>query len=464
VSAFNVQSIENTSSRINWIEPFEFKQEESNVFPDKQATERMTSLFYSTAYKSNGLEPGGVILGADGDWLEVDPRFPQLSKGRLTLESGVQFDGFLWDGHPHGMSKVTYPDESWIEGFFDHEKGFLPNCPIKMGYPDGELFDGIVSSVTDQVNGVGTLVYPNEDWISGTFSGNISVGLAKGVVTLENKARFQGSLFNGKPHGDGMITYQNNSQITGQFDDEAGLILTAPVRIKHFNGDVFEGFITSIDNREGQGKVTFANGDWIKGFFDGEAHLGEGTGELTLANGVKFQGDLQDGRSHGYGKVIFDNRVSNRRGICSIEGEFDSETGLILTEPVQMIYSNGTRFRGVVSADGMQGQGAMYFPNGDWIEGEFNGRKPVGLGKGSVSDKCGLKFEGTLLDGWPFKEAEAMALNEGTSGNMDFLVNSEEEPNDHFFENLFANENWNPDAAGNLSVFDDLSPIPSFFD
>ena len=399
--SFGVGSLGGSSSSINsQIEHQETERMRPNVVSNQESIQRAPSLFQWEAYKPNELLREEVIVGPKGDWMECDPTDPLRCKVRLVFENGMQFLGSLRNGEPQGTNRIVFPNKSWIEGVFNSKLDLILQFPIKMSYSNGDVFKGTVFSLTDdfEIEGRGELFFSNGSWIEGTFYGRRSVGKASGKIIFENGSTFTGALFDGKPHGGGMVSYQDKGWFLGKFD-EAGLVLTEPVNIYFDRGDRFEGFISSMDKIEGKGKVTFANGDWIEGTFDETSHVGEGRGEVTLREGVKFRGPLQSGQPFGRGTIIFENGISNKATISSIEGEFDPQTNLVLTNDVIINYIGGSQFKGEVSSDWIQGRGILHFPNGNWIEGGFvDGGNRVKIERWRIINEHGVLLEGSRSD------------------------------------------------------------------
>ena len=94
----------------------------------------------------------------------------------------------------------------------------------------------------------------------------------------EVKPKYVGEITNGKPDGNGTLTYSNGDKYEGEWKD---------------------------GEPNGQGIFTSPNGmKYIGEFKDGESH---GQGTLTYSNGSEYVGGWKDGKEHGQGTWTWSN-------------------------------------------------------------------------------------------------------------------------------------------------------------
>mmetsp|Transcript_2276 Transcript_2276/g.4201 ORF Transcript_2276/g.4201 Transcript_2276/m.4201 type:complete len:537 (-) Transcript_2276:237-1847(-) len=194
---------------------------------------------------------------------------------------------------------------------------------------------------------------------------------------------YTGTLLESKPHGTGIMVYQDEGLIyDGQWyrGDWCGMAKLMDTQ----NGHVYEGGF--FDNyKHGLGVLQYADGR----IYDGIFALGvlEGKGHLEYPDGTKYWGHwTSDGVEHGRGKKMF---VDGR--------EFDGE------------FLNGI----------MHGHGRMTFPDGSWYLGEWIDGEPNGLGM-SVEPDGRLLFEGTFCHGKPIEGSSFPNSQKKSEG--DFLL------------------------------------------
>mmetsp|Transcript_4234 Transcript_4234/g.7186 ORF Transcript_4234/g.7186 Transcript_4234/m.7186 type:complete len:508 (-) Transcript_4234:644-2167(-) len=111
--------------------------------------------------------------------------------------------------------------------------------------------------------------------------------------------------------------------------------------------------------RHGYGKLTCDNGDIYEGNFMDDCQ--EGQGVFIYANGYKYEGEFQKGKWHGVGKFTF---------------------------------ADGGYYSGDFSCGKFHGKGKFVFVHGDEYEGEVVGNMRHGYGKYSYAN--GNSFKGTF--------------------------------------------------------------------
>jgi hypothetical protein len=152
------------------------------------------------------------------------------------------------------------------------------------------------------------------------------------------------------------------------------------------DGSRYEGQILA-GKRHGNGKYTFKN----KGFYDGEwfENRMEGYGLLYFPSGrLAYEGEWKMNKFNGNGVLYSENpnlqKKANYRKICSVksdawvryEGAFlnDARNGFGI-----LYYVDGSQFKGQFQNDTACGRGRFVTPEGDSVEGMWDGNKLVEL-------------------------------------------------------------------------------------
>lgn len=144
------------------------------------------------------------------------------------------------------------------------------------------------------------------------------------TLVLDDGARYEGAVRDGRPHGLGTATFANGNRYVGDWAD---------------------------GQMHGRGTFTYADGGTYVGPFV-EGRL-EGRGRMAFADGSVYDGGYRDWRWHGEGS---------------------------------MTHSNGDRYVGTFVDGVMSGRGTYAWPNGDVYEGEFAANAPHGRGRKEYAD------------------------------------------------------------------------------
>ncbi len=116
-------------------------------------------------------------------------------------------------------------------------------------------------------------------------------------------AKYEGGWKDGKPHGEGTMTYANGAKYEGGWKDNT---LHGQGTMTYVNGDKYEGaWKDGQKNGQGQGTMTYANGDKYEGGFKDGQRNGQGT--MTYPGGDKYEGAWKDGQKNGQGTMTFTN-------------------------------------------------------------------------------------------------------------------------------------------------------------
>ncbi|TRY58794.1 hypothetical protein DNTS_009770 [Danionella cerebrum] len=225
------------------------------------------------------------------------------------------------------------------------------------------------------------------------------------------EAKYEGRWVSGKPHGRGVVKWPDGQMYTGTFknglEDGFGDYVApnkTPSACDHYQGQWKDG------KMHGFGIFRYASGEVYEGSFQDNMRHGHGmlrNGKLNSTSPSVFIGQWQYDRKSGYGVFdditrgekymgmwLDDQRQGNGVVVTQFglyyEGAFSSNkmmgTGVLLAE-------DDTAFEGDFSEDWtLSGKGVLTMPNGDYIEGSFNGVWGTGL------KMSGCYFKPSLYD------------------------------------------------------------------
>jgi hypothetical protein len=147
-------------------------------------------------------------------------------KGKLTLGDGLDYEGDIVDGKPHGKGKLAYGEDypvdigeggigsGYVSGDYVYEGDFVNGKPHGKGkktYANGKEYEG--DFVNGKFHGKGKLddgyLYEG-DFVNGRLQG-------KGKMTYSN-AVYEGDIDNGVFHGKGKMTYANGKVEEGNWE------------------------------------------------------------------------------------------------------------------------------------------------------------------------------------------------------------------------------------------------------
>ncbi|XP_041637489.1 alsin isoform X2 [Cheilinus undulatus] len=211
-------------------------------------------------------------------------------------------------------------------------------------------------------------------------------------------AKYEGRWLAGKPHGRGVLKWPDGRIYTGSFknglEDGYGEFV-APNKMLNKN-DHYQGHWKD-GKMHGLGTYRYASGEVYDGSFQDSMRHGHGmlrSGKLNTSSPSVFIGQWLQDKKTGYG--VFDDitkgekymgmwQEHQRQGIGVVvtqfglyyEGAFKDNkmmgTGVLLSE-------DDTTYEGEFSDDWtLNGKGVLTMPNGDYLEGSFNGEWGSGL-------------------------------------------------------------------------------------
>jgi len=244
--------------------------------------------------------------------------------GKLTLEDGSVYEGYLVNNIPHGKGKRTWPDReikdrspsariavmfaSLPTTGFDESK--LKKITIK-----GDVYEG--DFVNGKANGKGKKTWmtynpfnyfnnKEEYTYEGDFVDNNFHG--KGKIIFHNGDVYEGDFVDGKYNGKGKKTYHDGSVYKGDWVDDKR---TGTGKMTYADGSINEGNWKDdkfIDGKD-KDKWEFDDNSWYEGdFVNGKPH---GRGKRTWRKSgsavalAVYEGDFINGKQHGKGKITY---------------------------------------------------------------------------------------------------------------------------------------------------------------
>lgn len=289
------------------------------------------------------------------------------SKGIIHYPEGSDrksYEGFMLNGVPHGIGKMTFANGAVFEGPF--EKGNRIDGFGKFTGPNGVVAEGMY--VNQKLHGQGEVVLTNGNSIKGCF---VEGNLPKGTITYSkglNYERYIGSLNCFKPHGFGGLRYADGSILKGTFENGS----------EHGSGT-----LTRLD-----GATTV--GTWVRGKLHGKAATSYPAGcFIREIKGVYVDGILEKGT------VVYSKKSVFKRYEGFLKGKFPHGVG-------QMVYANGDFYRGefvngVRHGTGQEKKRSGEVYTGAWVNGEASGKGLRVLSNGARLE--GIFRKGLLSDG-----------------------------------------------------------------
>ena len=340
-----------------------------------------------------------------------------ISPRRLLTPYFILFnDVFIY--YQYGTS-VTFPLETvWVENVPNENENILENVfQLKMpednltfltDSPEGKnrwiiAFNCAIMSVLDKEK----ILYPDGsprrrslDQIHNNSCKNLASRRTPPISRrakhlFKNNPNFNGAVYNGswlmgKMQGKGELLWPNGKKFLGTFKDsqqngEGEMLIKSDEGETTFTGTWLNGLMN------GYGTVKYPSGDTFEGFFDSDCKSGFGIlkrGKLYNTAASIYVGEWKKNKKHGYG--VFDDKhlgevyygmwkedLKHGNGaVVTIDGTYYEASFLNdqLNGPGLLMLTDGTRYEGELGPGGvLAGKGQLTLPNGDTLEGMFNG-------------------------------------------------------------------------------------------
>ena len=240
------------------------------------------------------LEGSGKIEYAKGGKFECNfVNGSCTGKGQYVFANGNRYEGDLVNFEPSGQGIFISQDGSRYQGGF---KNGVMDGHGTLEYPSGEKYVG--GFVKGKVHGSGSLTLPdqgkivegewrNDKMVSQSRVIDIPKITGQGVLVLAD-GRYEGSLVEGKQHGQGAFVYKDGSRYEGSW--EKGYYHGKGIMI-YKNGNRYEGDWVG-GKRNGYGVFKWINGDRYEGEWRNDQRNGQAV--LTLADGTVKEGQWID--------------------------------------------------------------------------------------------------------------------------------------------------------------------------
>ncbi|XP_039907368.1 alsin isoform X2 [Simochromis diagramma] len=219
-------------------------------------------------------------------------------------------------------------------------------------YKEGRLKDATYEGrwLSGKPNGRGVLKWSDGRIYTGAFKNGLEDGFGEFVApnkTLNKNDHYQGYWKDGKMHGLGTYRYASGEVYDGSFQEG----------VRHGHGMLRSGKLNTSS-------PSVFIGQWLQ-----DKKTGYGVFD-DITKGEKYMGMWQDHQRQGTGVVV------TQFGLY-YEGAFKDNkmmgTGVLLSE-------DDTTYEGEFSDDWtLSGKGVLTMPNGDYLEGSFNGEWGSGL-------------------------------------------------------------------------------------
>lgn len=250
----------------------------------------------------------------------------------------------------------------------------------------GNLIDPIIKLVKIELNKIvvkgkyidGKYIYENGKYYEGELgeyielNKDIKIPHGEGIKFYKNgNAKYYGTFFNGKYHGNGKLVYENGDYYIGQFRN--GLI-HGEGKEYYFDGNIlYDGDWTNNEYEEDRSRITIINDEKERKYeeidddYDSEDLSVIERHELTkkekhIRKVGYYVGQWQNGIKHGYGILFYNNGKVKQKGLWK-EGVY---IGNLI--PKDSIYQNfrigetDKRYYGLLLKD-FEGQGLyVHFP------------------------------------------------------------------------------------------------------
>lgn len=269
-----------------------------------------------------------------------------------------------------------------------------------------------------EMEGFGTLSYPDEGEYVGQFSGSQKEG--QGIFTWKNGDVYDGNWAHDMMSGNGKYTFSDGRTLIGVFEDNVFITgtytasdLSGHYTVSYKNGKMYKATILFSDGTtydggckngliSDVGVLVFPNGDTYEGAFLAGQRSGEGTYSWNF--GDKYTGTWEFDAMCGDGRYTFaagdtlngkfaDNEfISGTYYTNTKHGTYMFTLENKVTTNLKMSLNNGMKYQGGFSKGKLNGAGELTYPSGDFYNGTFS--TGIRSGQGTYLWKDGSKYTG----------------------------------------------------------------------
>ena len=244
----------------------------------------------------------GIYTRPDGERYEGDFRDGKFyGFGKWTMADGKRYVGDVRNDEFHGCGAYVWPNGEYYAGEFQRDRfhglgsyawpdGLMKTCEWREDAAvEGSCVEHRADGETPERAGAvcfraaawrSSLPAPAGEPAAAGGSGETTRGreerdTAGAAVAGDGEdAKYEGPHKDGKPHGQGVLTFANGDRYEGAFAD----------------GEI-----------RGRGTMYLANGDVYGGDGEFDSRGYQGCGMYVRANGDRYMGQFRDGRFHGRG-------------------------------------------------------------------------------------------------------------------------------------------------------------------
>jgi len=262
-------------------------------------------------------------------------------------------------------------------------------------------------------NGQGTLEFENGLKYVGQFKDGAYHGI--GICYWPNGERYEGEWRNGKPHGKGNRLLKDDTRQVGWFEKGEFVrpLSERPKEMVSKGGPADQPQATgciSGNCQNGRGVFVFDNG----AIYTGEFREGEinGYGICHYPDGSRYEGGWRNAQPDGNGKMIgpdglertgkwrSGNMINAHRSAPPTSKparEVGCQSGDCINGKGEIVYIDGSHYRGYFRDSKPHGQGIFTYPNQEKYEGSFKNGVPHG--RGILYQQDGSTQKGHWMDG-----------------------------------------------------------------
>ncbi|MBC8306319.1 MAG: caspase family protein [Pelagibacterales bacterium] len=227
----------------------------------------------------------------------------------------------------------------------------LSNDYETLDYADGKY---VGQTKDGKPHGQGTITWTNGDSYNGEWQNGKRTGYGNLIFTLDNGDKYIGELYNNLWDGQGTYIYKAGDKYVGGYNNGK---MEGQGTYTWVNGDKYEG--QHKDGiRSGQGTYTYINGDKFVGEYKNDL-MYEGT--YTLIIGDTYKGFFKNGKWHGQGTYTY---KSGGKYVGNWKEGHPSGQGTL-------VYADGKIYVGEFKKGKREGQGILTFADGRKFVGKF---------------------------------------------------------------------------------------------
>lgn len=343
--------------------------------------------------------------------------------GSCYYTDGSKYQGEWEESYPQGNGIKILADGSRQKGEFIKGEYQIPNPPAPV--PPAEKMDAFAAAPEkaaepakkeeqqkgcisgDCKNGKGIYIYPSGAIYIGEFKEGEIHGI--GACHYSDGTKYQGEWVFRYPEGRGTKTFADGTKWTGRWKkgqpvDESGNLVTnlfpgKEIAAEEGNGNIQAGCVSG-DCENGAGAFAYADGSKYEGqFLKGKPN---GKGTFTHYDGDKYVGEFkngfQDGKGTMYwkngtvisgswkmGEFVADQAVAAAPNAGCIQGDCQNGRGSFIKK------EDNSKYVGSFRNGAPEGEGIMYFANGEQYSGQWEAGLFEGMGTLKMMDGTEVK-------------------------------------------------------------------------